>query len=363
MFKSLLRDRKLLMLLTAALVLRLFATRAEWVEQYYTYGFYPLLSKGLRWLLGWVPFSVGDLLYVAAFVWLVLKTWKLVRLLARREMKEYLSHVLFRKYLRLILGVYLVFNLFWGLNYDRQGIAAQLGLQTATYDSTDLLDLNRILIERVNFYAAQIDTAERPAIDRSAYLFREAVKDFRLAEKEFPFLQYAPPSLKPSLFSYMAHYFGFTGYFNPFTSEAQLNVDEPVFVKPFVVNHEIAHQLGYGKENEASFVSFLASKHSANLHTRYSLYYELLSTAFRESLMANARQALQLYATLHPRVRRDRLAERQWKQKRRNKMAPLVSDFYDGYLRLNNQPKGLQTYNEVIAWLIAYRKKYGAQAI
>lgn len=363
MFKSLLRDRKLLILFFAAVAIRLFAAKAEWVEKYYTYGFYPLLSQLLRWLLGWIPFSVGDVLYVAAFFWLVLKTWKLVRLLAKRRMKEYLSHVLFRKYLRLVLGIYLVFNLCWGLNYDRQGIAAQLALQTTTYDSTDLLDLSRILVERVNFYAAQIDTTERPAMDRSAYLFNEAKKDFQQAEKEFAFLNYSNASLKPSLFSYMGHYFGFTGYFNPFTSEAQLNVDEPVFIKPFVVNHEIAHQLGYGKENEASFVSFLASKNSANLHTRYSLYYELLSSAFRESMMANARQALKLYKEVHPRVSRDRLAEWQWRHKRRNRMAPLVSDFYDGYLRLNNQPKGLQTYNEVIAWLIAYRKKYGAQAI
>jgi hypothetical protein len=40
-----------------------------------------------------------------------------------------------------------------------------------------------------------------------------------------------------------------------------------------------------------------------------------------------------------------------------------MSDFYDSYLKMNNQPKGKATYNEVVAWLIAYMKKYGAQAL
>jgi hypothetical protein len=37
--------------------------------------------------------------------------------------------------------------------------------------------------------------------------------------------------------------------------------------------------------------------------------------------------------------------------------------FYDGFLKMNNQPKGKETYNEVVAWLIAYMKRYGEEAI
>jgi hypothetical protein len=42
---------------------------------------------------------------------------------------------------------------------------------------------------------------------------------------------------------------------------------------------------------------------------------------------------------------------------------PFVSVFYDNYLKMNNQPKGNRTYNEVTSWLISYLKKYGAEAI
>jgi hypothetical protein len=36
---------------------------------------------------------------------------------------------------------------------------------------------------------------------------------------------------------------------------------------------------------------------------------------------------------------------------------------YDSYLKMNNQPKGQRTYNEVITWLVAYYKKYGVGAL
>ena len=129
MLKSFFRDRTLLFLLVIAALIRLFSLREDWVERYYTFGLYPFLSKAFRTLLGWVPFSIGDLLYIGAFVWLVVKVWKLVNLLKKWKAKEHLSWLLFRKYLKLGLIVYIVFSLLWGLNYFRQGIENQLGLE------------------------------------------------------------------------------------------------------------------------------------------------------------------------------------------------------------------------------------------
>ena len=122
-----------MILLLLAVLIKLFSLNADWVERYYTYGIYPVISRILRVSLGWIPFSMGDLLYIAAFIFLVFKAWKLIRLLARRQVKEYLSWILFRKYLKLVLWIYIVFNLFWGLNYDRLGISHQLGLQVGLY--------------------------------------------------------------------------------------------------------------------------------------------------------------------------------------------------------------------------------------
>src|ERR1043165_7442976 len=138
MFKSLFRDRLLLVLLLLAISLRLFALNEAWIERYYTFGFYPIVSKFLRIVLGWVPFSVGDMIYILAFIWLITKVWKLVTLLKKRKTKDHLSWMLFGKYLKLALLIYIIFSLFWGLNYYRQGIEKQLGISVQPYSVEDL---------------------------------------------------------------------------------------------------------------------------------------------------------------------------------------------------------------------------------
>src|SRR5690606_23789981 len=102
MLKSLLRDRKLIALLVLAIFIKVFSLNEAWVESLYTYGFYPFWSRLERILLGWIPLSIGDLLYIFSFIFLILKAWKLLHLLAKRKVREYLSWILFRKYLRLV---------------------------------------------------------------------------------------------------------------------------------------------------------------------------------------------------------------------------------------------------------------------
>jgi hypothetical protein len=364
MFKTLFRDRYLLLLLGTALFLRLFSLNAAWVEQWYTFGFYPFISAFFRILFGWVPFSVGDIFYIAAFLWLVWKVWKLVLLLRRKRLKEHLSWVLFRKYLKLCLLIYIIFTLFWGMNYFRQGIPAQLGLDVQPYSVQDLFDVTVALQQRLNSYAEKVDSLQRLQFNQNSFLFQNGMAAYQQVQRQYPFLTYHHPSLKPSLFTPVGHLFGFTGYYNPFTAEAQLRTSIPVFLKPFVISHEMAHQLGYAKENEASFVAYLTCKASADINFLYSTYFELYRDAIFECrLTPNKELTETLRKNIHPRVRHDAYDLQVFLLRNRNFVEPFMSSFYDRYLKLNNQPKGKATYDEVIAYLIAYMKKFGKDSI
>jgi hypothetical protein len=162
----------------------------------------------------------------------------------------------------------------------------------------------------------------------------------------------------------VGHLIGFTGYYNPFTAEAQLKTNIPVFLKPFVVTHEIAHQAGYAKENEASFVAWLTCQSSGDLNFRYSAYFEV----YRDAIYAcrqtpNKELTEKIRKNVHPRVRQDILDLQRYLLRNRNFVEPLMSGAYDQYLKLNNQPKGKATYNEVVAYVMAYWKKFGSSAI
>lgn len=363
MFKSILRDRLLLILLVLSLLIKIFSLNQVWVERYYTFGFYPVISKILRAAFGWIPFSVGDVLYTAAFIFLVLKAWKLIRLLAKRKVKEYLSWILFRKYLKIVLWIYIIFNLFWGLNYNRQGIAKQFGLQVQHYTPADLYELTSVLQKRLNFYAAGVDSLKRLGLNNNPTLFKEGIAAYANASKHYSFLTYSYPSIKPSLLSFLGSYFGFTGYYNPFTGEAQLKTTVPVFTKPFIVCHEMGHQLGYAKENEANFSSFLAGRVSDNIEFRYSVYYDMYAYAMSDLLVYNPLCFIELKKSEAPRVKKDIRTYREYILRSRNVVEPVMSLAYDRYLRMNNQPHGKETYDEVVDWLIAYMKKYGKEAL
>lgn len=363
MFKFALTDRKFIFLLGFALSLKLFSLKESWVEQYYTYGLYPFISKSLRVLTGWITFSIGDLAYAGAGLYLMIVLFKALRLAFAKKVKTVLDWNLFFRIIKIALSIYIVFNAFWGLNYNRQGIAYQLGLNVESYTEEDLGQILAILQQRLCYYGERTDSIERIRLKEQEKLFEEGVKTYASIRNAMPFLSYDYPSLKASLYSPLGHYFGFTGYYNPFTSEAQLKTSIPVFLKPFVVCHEIGHQVGYAKENEANFVSFLACRQSENIEFRYSAYFEMYLYSLRELMRKDRRGGALLFMTAHPQVQKDYASFMAYLQRTDNKIEPYISQFYDRYLKLNNQPKGKATYNEVVAWLITYMKKYGAEAI
>ncbi|HEX2607509.1 MAG TPA: DUF3810 domain-containing protein [Flavisolibacter sp.] len=363
MLKTIFRDRALLFLLVLTLAIKCFSLNESLVERYYTYGFYPVISRLLRFLTGWIPFSLGDVLYLLAFVWLVWKVWRLLRVLIRKRAREHFSALLLAKYLKLVLLIYVVFMGFWGLNYSRQGIASQLGLTVQPYTAEELYRLTAALQVKLNTYAAQEDSLKRLRLNDNRVLFRESISSYQSVKEEFPFLTYKVPSVKPSLFSAIGEYFGFTGYYNPFTGEAQLKTSVPVFVKPFILCHEIGHQLGYAKENEANFVAYLAGRKALDVDFRYSAYWDVYTYAARELSLKDSTRAKELKLTTHPRFRNDYRAYLAYLFHSQNYVEPVMSQFYDRYLRLNNQPKGKATYNEVVAWLVAYMRKYGAESL
>ena len=132
MLKNFLRNRLLISLLIISFFIKLFSLFPAWVEKYYSFELYPVVSKILRALFGWIPFSIGDILYLAAFLFIVLKAWKFIRLLAKQKLKEHLSWILFKKYLKLFLWMYILFHFFLGIELQPPGNCPSICIQKTT---------------------------------------------------------------------------------------------------------------------------------------------------------------------------------------------------------------------------------------
>src|SRR6185312_3890764 len=339
-------------------LIKIFSTNSLRVEALYSSGFYVGFSKILRFLFGWIPFSLGDILYFVVGCWLVWKIIKSIKLLLKKKLSVKAA---IKKLLELFLRfafIYIIFNIFWGINYDRKGIAFQLDLKHLQYDTSELKMLQKLLLEKVNASKiAVLRSHERyPAKEE---LIRRAKKSYDEVQKIYPFLQYKNLSVKASLYGIPGDYLGFTGYYNPFTGEAQINTTVPEFLQPYIATHEMAHQLGYAKENEANFVGYLAAVNSHDTLFHYSTYFDLFIYANREVFYFDSLSSHQALQQLIPEVKDDIRELRKFNDTHESFLEPAITWMYGNYLKLNKQPQGMHTYNAVVGMLIAYHKKYG----
>ena len=292
-------------LLLFALLIRLISGNAAITENLYSTGVYPAIAIFFRFLLGWIPFSIGDILYGAAAFWIL---WKLF-VDARMIFKGQFTRAIFLKKsfhtFEVLLIIYIIFNVLWGINYNRQGIATQLDLSMNRYTTEELKTLNTVLIKKVNASKAAVLRSGNTTVLKSNTIFDQSKLAYIEASKKYSFLNYKAVSVKVSLWGWLGNYMGFNGYYNPFTGEAQVNTTVPKFSQPFTTCHEMAHQLGYAKENEANFVGYLSASSSKDSAFLYSTYLDLFLYADKNLFAVDSVAGKACFNELLPAVKKD----------------------------------------------------------
>ena len=362
-FSVLMKSKTWVFLVLATIFIKWVSLYPNFIEKHYSNGVYPVISKIQRILFGWIPFSIGDSFYAFLILIVLYKTGQLIKIVWKKRFnRKYLVAGL-QQIIFFFLFTYVLFNLLWGLNYNRLGVAHQLQLDVKKYSVSDLDTLINSLSKNLNHYAELISAEEKKSLKKKRNLFAETAETYKQVENEFAFLKYKSKSIKPSLFSYLGNYLGFQGYYNPFSGEAQVNTTIPQSLEPFVSCHETAHQLGYAKENEANFSGYLAAKQSPSVYFRYSAYFDMFNYSIAGLIRQDSTFAKAYLNQLHPVVKKDRIELKEFFRRHRNQLESVISWGYGEYLKANNQPGGKQTYNEVVSWLVAYYKKYGIEKL
>ena len=347
-------------LLVICLIIHFYSLSSTRVEAGYSARFFPGISRILRTVFGKLPFSFGDIIYGLLVGWLVWKLVKFFKLVFRKhavsKKPAYLDA--FFNLLIFCTAIYIVFNVLWGINYNRKGIAWQIGLKMEKYSSEDLKQINAALVEKINASKKTFidNTVSYPS---NKELFSMVADAYRQVSVQYPFLAYQPVSVKSSMWGWLGNYTGFTGYYNPFTAEAQLNTTVPKFLHPFIACHEVAHQLGYAKEMEANFVGYLAASNSNNTLFQYSVYLDLFIYAYRNLYFTDSVAAKTYKGQLDQTVLDDLDEWARFNRNHKSIAEPIVRMIYGLYLKGNEQPAGVLSYDEVTAFIIAYYKKFG----
>ncbi|PQJ23568.1 DUF3810 domain-containing protein [Tenacibaculum sp. SG-28] len=333
------------------LIVRCIGTKTAWIEHYYSNGIYIPISKTLRFLFGWIPFSVGDVLGLI-LLFLLLKN--ICNLIASR-FKNILPKTI--NFIAVLSLLHFVFYLFWGLNYFREPLYKSLEFSKSKYSTEQLFKVTKKIATNFNEVHQEITNNDSVAVKipiSRNLIYKLAPQGFENLVKIYPQLSYSNPSVKSSLVSLFQSYNGTSGYFNPISGEAQVNHQIPITSYPATTCHEIAHQIGWAAENEANFIGFLACIHHDNLYFKYAGYRMAFQYCIGELQKRDANLATQIKRQINRGIFKDyKNTYSHWK-KYENPIEPYIKKGYNSYLKANNQSKGIKSYNYVVDLLIAY---------
>lgn len=325
---------------------------------FYLYHFYPAFSATWRLLAGWCPISLGDLLYVIAGIWLIAGIVRFIVHLIHFKTRRKAAGRLLLRFLCILIAFYGIFLIFWGVNYRYNRISQIFKINPDDYPDTALISLCDSLAARVNadhLLITGTDTAATTAFLSFSQIKRKVPVNYARIARAYPALAYRHPSLKPSMFGYLMNFAGITGYFNPFTGEGQVNTTPMPVSLPFTACHEVAHQLGFAAEDDANFIGYLVASTSPDKHFRYAADFEMFLYGINVLSFRSPDMADSLWNHLiTPGVRKDYDADFAFYERFRTSIRPVLNDFYDQYLKANEQTRGIRSYNDVIAILIKY---------
>lgn len=341
-----------LSLIPAIVIVKGLALFPEFIETYYSNGFYQFTSKLFRYTLGWLPFSFGDLVYgvgiLYIFRWLFLNRRRIIK-----DTKNWITDVF-----AAISIIYIAFHLFWGFNYYRLPLHKSLNLE-ANYTTEALVDVTKKLISKSNALQLEITNNDTVKVElplTKSQILKRVPEGYAILKVKFPHLAYQAKSIKRSLFSLPLTYMGFSGYLNPLTNEAQVDGLIPAFKFPTTASHEVAHQLGYAAENEANFIGCLAATSHNNIYFNYSGYTFGLRHCLHEVYRRDKDLYFELIETVNKGILKNYQEVRDFWDSYQNPTEPFFKTTYNTYLEANNQEGGMKSYSYVVALIVNHFK-------
>lgn len=345
------------------------ALTPEVTEKYYSRTVYKFFSQPLSTITGKIPFCLAEVITIALVLLISFRLiWLIIGRLVLRgkegRNKEYSIAGYFLNLLAFLSILYFLFIGGWGLNYNRQPFGETAGLKVRPSSVEELESLCLKLIERANRLRLEVKEDSRGVMTVEGG-YKEVLNSARIGYERaaalYPVLggKYGNP--KPLYFSRQMSYTGISGIYFPFTGEASININIPHCLLPSTVCHEMAHQRGFAREDEANYIAWV----TCSSHYDPSFRYSGTLLAALHSLNAlskyDSEKASRLWDRYSEAVKRDLKALAEYGKKYEGKIQEISSDINDAYLKSNRQKDGTASYGRMVDLLLAEQRAEGAK--
>ncbi len=307
-----------------------------------------------------LPLSVGELLVILAICTALFFIVFCIVRIVKAEKKWPVIYRLFTLALSVVLTLYFLFCVLLNASYYADSFRDKSGIEVSKSSVDELYDTMSFFVAKVKETASSVSRDDN-GLFNVAYkeLIKESVGIYDGAEALFPFLKMKDRPPKPVLFSRLMSRFNYTGFYFPYTGEANINIDVVPCMIPATIAHEMAHQRGIASEQEANFVALLACSESGNADYEYSGWLFGFIHLGNALYKYDKDRYFELAALLPEEAKVDIRANNDYWARFDTPEAKVTEKVYDAFLKGNGQELGVQSYGAVVDLIIAWYKSGG----
>ena len=315
-----------------------------------------LLRFSFATVSGIAPFSLFELCLVLSLPLVVLAV---VLALKHGKDRRRRARVIF-SLLGVIALIFCLYLLMLAVGYRTTPLAEKMELdERAEISESELYTLTKTVRDEINRLEEQIEFLEgesRMGFGLDELSHKLSVGYGKVNEK-YPFIKDYYSRVKPVVLSSVMSDMGIMGIYGFFTGEANVNISYPDYTLPYTAAHEMAHQRGVSRENEANFVAFLVCVECDDPYIKYSGYlnlYEYLASA----LYRTDREAyFELLSGLAENALEDLRASAKITESHKDSLINKIMDkMNDTYLKANGT-EGTVSYSYVVRLAAAYYRE------
>ncbi len=321
----------------------------------YIGGFFRFIFAQISSLL---PFSIAEasLILIPIFLALIIRyVWK-YRCNTRR------STIVTLVCIFSVASIFLSgFIITFSAGYRGKELDEKLGLETAALDKNDLYNASEYLIEEINKLEPLIEY-DKDGFSIMPYSFAKMndllLDAYSSFSEKYDFINTFYSKLKPVMLSEAMSYAHITGVYTFFTGESNINIGFPDYTIPYTAAHELAHQRGIAREDEANMMAFLISLESDDVYIRYCAYVNMYEYVANALYKADKQLYRKADSKLNINVYNEQVAYSKFFKKYSKSVTSQISGAVNNAYLQSQGTEGRKSYGMVVDLTVAYLKHY-----
>ncbi len=306
-----------------------------------------------------IPFSTAEIFLLLSPIILALLIFAIVK---RAKSGKKASVRFLMIIISLICYLFISFVWTYSSGFHTTPLDKQLELDKKAPTNEELLESTQFVIGKLNELSDKIEYNENGA-SISPYTYKELSKEICKAyekyENDYGIIKTFDSRIKPIILSEPLTYTHISGIYTFMTGEGNVNVNYPDFIVATSSAHEMSHQRGVAREDEANITAFIVLINSDNEFLQYCAYLDMYRYLANALYSASNELYSEVYKSLDLRVKKDLASYSQFFKKYANSKASEVTDkVNDSYLQANGQEQGIKSYGMVVETTCAYLIKY-----